>query len=216
MCRYDQNHQGNPQIVSHSFRYLKIRGGKNAVTQFPEKKICRHWCLSEDDWMVTKWLNLYIRLFSDQGDPLKRHLCFNPPPPTCLPLSHSSSFSSRFVLALSSVFFPVSLLNPLTPLLFIYPVPSSLSPPHPRPSTLWPHHHSLWVFHFPMTEPVMDIRWLTSLLSPALRNLRCERDLCTSGPFIASGGMHCVVHTEKDLVWLEFLGANGKIWASLF
>lgn len=50
--------------------------------------------------------------------------------------------------------------------------------------------------------------WL--LCFPCSQNLGCERDLCTSGPFIASGGMCCVVPTEKDLVWLEFLGPMGK------
>lgn len=113
-------------------------------------------------------------------------------------------------LILCSVF-SVSLLNPLTPLLFICPSSSSLWPPHPLQSTLWPPRPfaaSLSLSH----DRTSDGNLMTDFSAfTCSQNLPYERNLCTLGPFIASGGMCCVVHAEKkDLVWLEFCGPMGK------
>lgn len=61
-----------------------------------------------------------------------------------------------------------------------------------------------------MTEPRVGIKWLASLPSPGLQAGALKESFVPPKPFIASGGMSCVVHTGGTGI----LGAHGKMWAS--
>lgn len=113
-----------------------------------------------------------------------------------------------FNLSFSSRFLKFPSLTPLTPHLHL-PLSSSLLTPHPLQPTLWPPHHLLWVFHFPMTEPV------TSLLSPALRTCAVKGIFVPQGPSSPREVCAVLFIQKKGFGLTGIFGANGKIWASL-
>lgn len=110
----------------------------------------------------------------------------------------------------------ISLLNPVDPLPFhLYLSLPRLRLPHPLQPTLWPPHHLLWVFHFPTTEPVTGIQWLTSLPSPALRTCAVKGIFVPQGPSSPQELRAVLFIQKKGFGITGVFGANGKIWASL-
>lgn len=105
------------------------------------------------------------------------------------------SFSSRFLMVPS--------LTPLTPHLFIYP---SLFLAFNSPSSaVYPLASPPFAMSLPFSLERTGEENLTTDFSAftCSQNLRRERNLCTSGAFIASGGMCCGVHTEKR-IWSDW------------
>lgn len=107
----------------------------------------------------------------------------------------------------SHSFLSLNLLTPFLPFSFISP----LIPPH----FLFPP--SLPLRNDSSTFPWQNQRRESNdqLLSLHLvSELELWKKALSPKPFIASGGMSCVVHTGKDFGLTGILGAHGKMWAS--